>query len=59
MKRRGFVALFLIICLSLVFVSCSSEVQNGNGQVVSLSFEGPGVLAYVSTGKLEPLNNGK
>lgn len=46
MKRRGFVALFLIICLSLVFISCSSEVQNGNGQVVSLSFEGPGVLAY-------------
>ena len=46
MKRRGFVALFLIICLSLVFVSCDVDSGNGNGKIVSLNFEAPGVLAY-------------
>lgn len=46
MKRRGFIALFLIICLSLVFVSCDADSGNGNGKIVSLNFEAPGVLAY-------------
>mgnify|MGYP004644151867 CR=1 FL=1 len=31
MKRRGFVALFLVICLSLIFVSCSAEPTSGKG----------------------------
>ncbi len=46
MKRRGFVSLFLIICLSLIFVSCSAESNSGKGNLTSLTFEAPGVLAY-------------
>ena len=46
MKRRGFVALFLVICLSLIFVSCSAEPTSGKGSLTSLTVETPGVLAY-------------
>ncbi len=46
MKKRGFVALFLVICISLIFVSCSAESTSGKGSLTSLTVENPGVLAY-------------
>ena len=46
MKKRGFVALFLVICISLIFVSCSAEPTSGKGSLTSLTVETPGVLAY-------------